>query len=369
MPRHRNLNLKKFIDSIPASLLEEYFTHKLGDDQPLSLQAFDYETVAEFIDTNQDEALIGSILEDFTHINDLGEKVMNILNQAVDRYGIMTSGEEQRQELAMDLFLHHKEAYEYAYDRFCLFNATSKMSQHNIATEGFELTPAKVESFKSRVSDFYSKLAKGQECLVRHYDEKDQTVVVIIHGSYKRSVVVWDGQEIKTIFFRPANEDILLYDRSTATLSVKARVAKDRDHYIKAFTSAILEDESQASRQDRDATYTLKPLQDGTFSFEGNEEIISITLREVKLKYGGITSPEITVKSDDVLETLKGKDIGISLNAGEIITAKFRFRLDVDGKQRNVTFEITPPNVTDLTRKKYADIISAYLKENGIKLV
>jgi len=100
-----------------------------------------------------------------------------------------------------------------------------------------------------------------------------------------------------------------------------------------------------------------------------NEEIISITLREVKLKYGGITSPEITVKSDDVLETLKGKDIGISLNAGEIITAKFRFRLDVDGKQRNVTFEITPPNVTDLTRKKYADIISAYLKENGIKLV
>jgi len=29
MPRHRNLNLKKFIDSIPDSLIEEYFGQKL----------------------------------------------------------------------------------------------------------------------------------------------------------------------------------------------------------------------------------------------------------------------------------------------------------------------------------------------------
>ena len=30
MPRHRSLNLKKFIDSIPKSLIEEYFKQKVG---------------------------------------------------------------------------------------------------------------------------------------------------------------------------------------------------------------------------------------------------------------------------------------------------------------------------------------------------
>jgi hypothetical protein len=30
MPRHRSLNLKKFIDSIPEPLIEEYFEQKVG---------------------------------------------------------------------------------------------------------------------------------------------------------------------------------------------------------------------------------------------------------------------------------------------------------------------------------------------------
>jgi hypothetical protein len=30
MPRHRSLNLKKFIDSIPESLIEEYFKQRVG---------------------------------------------------------------------------------------------------------------------------------------------------------------------------------------------------------------------------------------------------------------------------------------------------------------------------------------------------
>lgn len=30
MPRHRSLNLKKFIESIPEPLIEEYFKQKVG---------------------------------------------------------------------------------------------------------------------------------------------------------------------------------------------------------------------------------------------------------------------------------------------------------------------------------------------------
>lgn len=369
MPRHRSLNLKKFIDSIPEPLVEEYFNQKVGGEPSLSLKAFDYHSVNKFIDTIQDEDLKSSILEDFTHINDICEKMMNILVKAVQRYGIETTGEEQRQALAMDIFLHHKEAFDYAYDFYCLFNASSKMSHHNITADNFEITPEKIDRFKGKVKEFYFNLAKGQECLVRHYDEEDQAVIVVIHGSYKRSVVIWDGQQIRTLFFRPANEDILQFNKNTSVLSIKAPYQKDKVNYINAFTEAILGDESQAERPDRDATYTLEPLQKGTFSFAGNEVITSITLLEVKLAMRGVTSPAVVISSSDVLRTLKDDLDGISLSSGDLVHAKFRFNLDIDGKPRKVTFEITPPNVTDLTKKKHADIISAYLKEQGVKLV
>lgn len=76
MPRHRSLNLKKFIDSIPEPLVEEYFNQKVGGGGLLSLKAFDYDSVNKFLDTIQDEDLKSSILEDFTHINDICVLVM-----------------------------------------------------------------------------------------------------------------------------------------------------------------------------------------------------------------------------------------------------------------------------------------------------
>ena len=71
MPRHRSLNLKKFIDSIPEPLIEEYFRKKVGDGKSFSLKAFDYDSINKFFDTVQDEEPRDSILEDFTHINDI----------------------------------------------------------------------------------------------------------------------------------------------------------------------------------------------------------------------------------------------------------------------------------------------------------
>ena len=45
MPRHRSLNLKKFVDSIAEPLIEEYLKQKLGGGMSLSLKTFDYDSV------------------------------------------------------------------------------------------------------------------------------------------------------------------------------------------------------------------------------------------------------------------------------------------------------------------------------------
>jgi hypothetical protein len=93
-----------------------------------------------------------------------------------------------------------RKKFEYAYDKFCIYNAGNKMSHHNIAANGFEITGEKLDLFKARVSEFYFNLAKGQECIVRIYDEENETLMLVLHGSYRRSVPAWDGPEITTLF-------------------------------------------------------------------------------------------------------------------------------------------------------------------------
>ena len=366
MPRHRSLTLRKFLDAIPSSLIKEYFQQQFGG--KLRLRAYDYEAVDELLSGTAEEALKGKIKEDFTHINDICEKHTNVLVRAMGRYNIESSGTENTQELAMRMFLHYPEVFNYAYDYYCLSYSTSKMSQYNITANSCEISPKKIKKFEERVENYYHKAEKGQLCRVRHYDEEDQTVMVVVRGSYLRPWVVWKGQRTETVFYRRASEDILQFDKMKSILSIKAPYQKDRVNYIKVFTETILEDETQANRPDRDATYTLAPLQDGSFSFSGNEHITSITLLEVKLRLKGITFPEVTIKSTDVLKTLEYLG-NLKLGSGELVHAKFRFQLEGERKPRPVTFEITPPNVTDLPKKRYADVIGEYLKENGVKLV
>ena len=93
----------------------------------------------------------------------------------------------------------------------------------------------------------------------------------------------------------------------------------------------------------------------------------AIDLVSSELGEKAAASPEIV---EVLVRTLKEDLYGrISLDSGKLLHAKFKFNLKVDGRTRGVTFVITPPNVTDLHRKKYADVIGAYLKENGVRLV
>jgi len=50
MSRHRSLSLKKFVDSIPEPMVEEYFKQKLGSGASISLKAFDCDSVNKFLD-------------------------------------------------------------------------------------------------------------------------------------------------------------------------------------------------------------------------------------------------------------------------------------------------------------------------------
>lgn len=225
MPQHRHLNLEKFLDSVSESLIKEYFDRTFQG--KLRLDAYDRDSVSAFIEAPANETVKIAIRQDFERINDICETVMNHLVDAANAHGVEIR-EESRENLAMRIFLFHPGAFDYAYDKFCIFNAENKVSEHNIAAANLDITQEKIDAFKSRISEYYAGLAKGQECIVRHHNEEGKIYILVSHGSYRRSVPTWEGQEIKTLFYRPAIEDVLIYDKRSGTLSIKAPYVKEK---------------------------------------------------------------------------------------------------------------------------------------------
>jgi hypothetical protein len=369
MVRHRSLNLKTFIDTVPDSLLQEYFRKKLDGTDMQAPSGLSYGAIERYLEGSDNEELEARVREDFRTINDICEITMNVVVLAYHYFGIHMDEDKSKEELALKLFLHHQEAFEYAYDFYCLYNSATKMSDHKIGVREVIVDQSKIERFRKAVSRFYADLAKGQECEVRHYLEEDRLIIAVVRGSYRRSVPEWKNSKVKTLFYRPAQEDILQFNMKTGVLSIKAPYKKDKDNYISRFADIILGDDTLADNPERDQTYTLKPLSDGTFDFGGDENIRSVKLLVVKYQIDDLDLTEVTIKSVNVLQSLKSGLGADNLRNMNIVHAKFLFVIDDGGKKRKVTCEITPPNMTDLNRKKYADIIGAYLRANGVKLV
>ncbi len=372
MPRHRSLTLNRFVSAINPDLVERYFVSRIPRDQLSPYLAgmgmhFDY--VKHLLESLPDAWLRGVVYEELRRINDIGEKAMSTLVRTTKRYGIPIEQNEKPQQLAMRLFLDHPDAFEHAWAWYCYYYATSKVSLHCVNREGFSIDTDKLDAFKEEARAFFCDQAKGEECRVSHYEEGNEVVILVTHGSYIRTVARWEGPVVRIDSFRPAYEDILLYDKNRSLLCIKASLEKDREQYIKSFSSAILGNAALAESPDRDKVYTLRPVQDGTFSWDGNEFITAIIPLEASLKLEGSTEPVVHIKSSDLRRTFLEDIDGLDLTSGELTLMKFRFTIEVEGEPETVTFIIAPPDVTDLAKKKHADIISNYLKQNGVQLI
>jgi hypothetical protein len=369
MPQHRSLTLEKLVKAIDPGLLERYFTEKLRGKGELPFRIImDWPAIQQFMADERNAQATALVIEDLSRINDICEKAKNHVVRAYRQFNISWDQNDSPENLAMKLFLDHDDAFDFAYTWYCYYHTSSTLSSHRIPGK-FKLTESKLAKFLKETREWFGQLAKGRQCLVTHYDEADSTVILIKHGSYVKTVAYWKENEIDVTSFRPASEDVLLYEKTPGLLRIKASLPKDREQYIASFSECIMGDASLAESEDRDTVYTLKPLQDGTFNWDGNEDIKQIMLTEVKLRLPGGTEPMVNISSGDVRKSLKESLRGIKLEAGELTFAKLRFALKVDGKKPRVSVEISPPARSNLNQKRHAEIISAYLKAQKVELV
>jgi hypothetical protein len=372
MTVHRSLSLRRFVTALndtDATLLQRYFLRMIAKEQILPhLSVLYYDYVNNLLETLDDGRIKEMIYEDFRRINDICEQKAATLVWASKLFQIQLSPKETLQGLAMRIFLDYPDAFEYAWTRYCIYASSSKVSRHNLPCQNLQVDPEKLEAFETEIKKYFADSAKGEECHVHFYDEMEQVIMLVERGSYLRALAHWEGGEIKVESFRPASEDVLIFERKTNQLCIQTPFHTDMEQYIRSFTKVIIGDPALAKNPDRDKIYSLDPILNDSFNWDGNEFIKNIVPLEAKLKIKGATEAVIEIRSKDLRLTLEQDLDSPNLSSMELREMKFRFAIEMQGKEEKVTFVIAPPFATDLAKKKHADLISAYLRENGVQL-
>jgi hypothetical protein len=370
LSKHLSLSLEKFIQSISWNHFQQYFD-KIKTRLPNKGWEFiNADAMQHFLDDPENTEVAGIILEDFQRINDIGQEGMGILVRTCRKYDIIVASDETPLQLSMRLFLDHPFSFEFSWSRYLLYNTPSRLSIYPLPTvKILDINSTQIHAFKASVQQWFTELAKGDQCIVNSYEDQGETVILVRHGSYIRAVPFWEGNAISVNSYRPAIEDVLVHDPTKSQLFIKATLAKDRETYLRLFAFHIIGDASVADQAIKAEMFTLTPLQEGKFNFAGGGPITKIELVKVRMKLYGVSNPIIELRADDVPAAFQNDLGSLTLNSGTLNMARFCFHLCYPGRRAiKVTFEIDPPSRTDLTQKKYAQVIEDYLLQQGVKL-
>lgn len=358
MPKHRNLILSTFLHATNPDLVERYFLRFFQREAlPPYLVGMNADYVLHILDQT-DDPLQTAILEDFHRINDICYRDLAI--RAAQRFGVVLRPDEKLQATVLRLFLDFPSAFEFAWALYSYTASYASISQHWLQRHDTHADSEAIADFKEDLQSFFAGQARGNECRVYVYDEPDEMVIPVLHGSHLRTVACLQGHEISFNQFRLACEDVLIYDKRRAVLSVKVSTPKDREYYVRCFARLILGDEALADHPERDRIYTLEPLERGDFDWASNGRIAAVQRVERKFK---LPEPE------GAALTIHGEGSGVAaMTMGELVEVKLRFTLDCDGKKETVTSTIASPCFSDLLKKRHAETIVRYLKDKGVLL-
>jgi len=241
MPKHRGLNLTKFLAAVEQTLLEDYFSSRIEEEQLPERICMNEQHVQQFLEDPTNTAAAGLIIEEFQRVNDLGKGGASTLHRIAKRNGITQNPGETPTTLAMRMFLEHSAQFEEAYTLYAWDNCGSPMSMYSLPSKGFQLTPQRLERFSGEITQWFEGLGKGNQAEVKFYEQEGDTVILVTHGSYVRVLAQWEGNEVKVHAYRPATEDILRYSPAKEVLWIKAPLEKDRKKYVETFAGEVLE--------------------------------------------------------------------------------------------------------------------------------
>ena len=370
MTKHRSFKLDKFLKAVDPELRKQFFALKTNgsitfpdkiDFEGDGLDKF-WETIPEDLRTLIDERL--------QCINDTADHARPCLEQACREYKIGKQEDETSETTAMRVYLHSEEAFSLAFDAYLYYILSEKVSRHKFQKATPNFSDGQFPLFKSAVEVYFKDCGKSFHCDIRHRIEGDNHIILVARGDFMKTQLVFKDQEVKTRIesFRPAKEDMMVFNttNNVLSMSLSSRSDDDKKKYLEMVGCAFLGVAQIDKETLNNSLVDISPIKKRTFDFKGNEEIESVKLTEVNAKVGN-GALRLILRSND-LSNMEAYGIGPDGGA-EFVSAKLKFFIKREGKKsKGFLVEIRPPEDSKIQHKKERQIIEAYLRAQGVLL-
>ncbi|OGS32957.1 MAG: hypothetical protein A2218_10245 [Elusimicrobia bacterium RIFOXYA2_FULL_53_38] len=367
MTKHRSFKLDKFLRAVDPGLRKKFFeNNKVTVPETVN---FEDDSLDKFWETIPEDVRV-EIEERLQCVNDTADHARECLEQACREYKIEKQEDETPETTAMRVYLHGEAAFALAYDAYLYYILSEKMSHHKFQKTAPDFSDGQFPEFQAAVEAHFKAFGKSGHCNIRHRIDGDKHIVLIAHGDFVKTHLVFDEDKAKTRIrsFRPAKEDMLVFNKTNNVLSMSlsGRSDDDKKKYLemvgKAFLGLTAIDESTVSS----SLVDIEPIKKRTFDFNGNEQVESVKLLEVSAKTGdGVM--RIIVKSNDLAKVTSH---GIGPDGGaQFLSVKLKFTIRREGlKSKSFVVEIKPPENSKIPQKKERQIIEKYLREQKVLL-
>lgn len=367
MAKHRSFKLDKFLKSVDPGLRARYFK-KYNLTFPTDI-SFDDDSLDDFLESIVEDKR-AEIEDELQCINDIADEARDCLEQACQEFAIKKQDDETSETTAMRVFLKGDDAFALALDAYLYCVLSEKLSHHKFKTGTAKFSEAPINKFKTAVEVFFKECGKSDHCAIRHRVDGKKHILLIARGDFMRTHLVFDDQKGKTDVksFRPAKEDMLVYNTENSVLSMclSGRSDDEKRKYLEMFGGTFLGLTQIDASTLNNSLVDIDPIKKRTFDFNGNEQIEAVKLIEVNAKVAN-GAVRLIVKSNNLTDT-KGYGIGADGNA-EFVSAKLKFFIKREGKKsKGYVVEIRPPENSKIPQKKEKQIIESYLREQGVLL-
>lgn len=395
-------NLKKFVNPKFTKTVDLGLFRRLLERHRSALKGFDLNildgdtadgrrAVQDFF-AGAEENYPEGLVADLHRIAEIGNtNGLDIILQQAARLGVMltaqTTESEQIQQdpkhVALRAFLDYPDLFDAASDMMALMARTS-LTELVGRDENVEATIdefGKAE-FESAAAAMFDKDMRSTYCRVGWYEDADELVLVIAHGSpVTTTPVVQSGKE-GVISFRAAEHAVLSYASTTGLLKIGGVVKARQAEMAELFANTILRRPGFFAADDAQNLYTLDPIQRTGFGFTFNHAfdpgIQRVQVTEVQVDRIGADPRSGNTRTfysyvardgrDNALarlgEMMNGARLGSDWRLNHIV---IRIHFAAAGaKRRKVTVKLKPPAHAMFKRQQFEGRIMTLLRRNGL---
>lgn len=333
------------------------------------------------------------LVADLHRIAELGNAAgLEIILQQAARLGVRLSANAEENEhethqepkqIALRVFLDHPDVFDAASDMMALMARTS-LAEFIGRDEGVDavMDERTKAEFEAATASMFEQDMRSKYCRVGWYDDSDELVLVIAHGSPITTTPIVQRDEERVISFRAAEHAVLSYNSTTGLLKIGGVAKARRADLAELFADKILGKPEFFAGDDAQNLYSLDPVQRAGFGFAFNHDfdpgIQRIQITEVQVDRVGAdpkTGETRTFYSyvardgrDNALarlgEMMRGARLGSDWCLNHIV---IRVHFATGGKSaKKVTVKLKPPAHAMFKRQQFEGRIMTLLRRNGL---